>query len=89
VAVAYPRSAADKVEPAVTRTVKKVVGEAEATTSRPSRPRSPTRSRGWPPKEAAADTHAKTDEPRLGLRGEAVSRSVSVSQPILRIGGVL
>ena len=27
--VAYPRSAADKVEPAVTRAVQKVVGEAE------------------------------------------------------------
>jgi len=27
--VAYPRSAAEKVEPAVTRAVQKVVGEAE------------------------------------------------------------
>jgi hypothetical protein len=27
--VAYPRSAADKVEPAVTRALQKVVGEAE------------------------------------------------------------
>ena len=46
--VAYHADDAEKVEPAVTRPIKKVVGEAEGTTSRRSRARSPTRSRRWP-----------------------------------------
>jgi uncharacterized membrane protein len=60
--VAYPHSAAAKVEPVVTRAVKKAVGEAGATTSRPLRAPSPTRSRRWP-KPAADATRRSVGRP--------------------------
>ena len=45
--LAYPHSAAGQVEPAVTRAVSRVVGEAEETTSRRSRAPSPTPRPRW------------------------------------------
>ena len=51
--VAYPHSAAAKVEPAVTRASPRPSARQKATTSRPSRAPSPTHSRSWP--KPAAD----------------------------------
>jgi len=48
--VAYPRSAAVKVEPAVTRALQKVVGEAEGSHVKALKAHSPTLRRRWPRK---------------------------------------
>jgi hypothetical protein len=69
--VAYPHSAAGKVEPAVTRAIKKSSAKRRATTRRPSRAQSPTRSRRWP--KAAPEVQSVPDLDVLRHSWSAVS----------------
>ena len=67
--VAYPHSAAEKVEPAVTRAMQKVVGEAEGHHVKALRARSPTPRRRWPSGPAEAHESGASGEPSEEVRG--------------------